>query len=256
MSNEKWSEWFAWDRFSGYPGDVNPNTQVEVQNDDYDTIDSLNGCKVFGRDIEWSEIVAYRYRMQENEMRPDLKWLAENVSEWPKAYIFIKRDTDFPLGYNCSARTDLQGRHNWTTQAEWLQARKDIGLIMSDDEESLPAEDWSTTITDTPEEAAMVEDMVEVHEALNPKDFGCVPMSADKYSAYFKDVRHINTTDVYRVVSLFECERHGHPISHAAKKLLLSGSRTGGKDVESDVREAIDTLYRWLEMREEDQNAM
>lgn len=79
-----------------------------------------------------------------------------------------------------------------------------------------------------------------------------LPAREHQYSPYFKDVRHIDTLDVYRVLDLFEVEKHGHPISHAAKKLLLSGVRTGGKDVEADIREAIDSLMRWLEMREED----
>jgi len=85
---------------------------------------------------------------------------------------------------------------------------------------------------------------------------GSVPEGVEKYSDYYKDVRHLSHIDVYRAVDLFGCERHGHPISHAAKKLLLSGVRTGGKSVEDDVREAIDTLRRWLKMREEDRNAL
>ena len=80
--------------------------------------------------------------------------------------------------------------------------------------------------------------------------------SRQKYSAYFKDVRHLDYIDVYRTVSLFDCEKHGHAISHAAKKLLLTGVRTGGKSVEQEVKEAIDTLNRWLEMREEDASAL
>ena len=76
-----------------------------------------------------------------------------------------------------------------------------------------------------------------------------------KYSAYFKDVRHLDYIDVYRVVDLFECEKNGHAISHAAKKLLLTGVRTGGKDIDTEIREAIDSLTRWLEMRAENRKA-
>ena len=93
--------------------------------------------------------------------------------------------------------------------------------------------------TETPEEK-------EAWEAMEERQ------SRQKYSAYFKDVRHLDYIDVYRTVSLFDCEKHGHAISHAAKKLLLTGVRTGGKNVEQEVQEAIDTLNRWLEMREED----
>lgn len=93
-------------------------------------------------------------------------------------------------------------------------------------------------------------------EEWNRKWGQSVPEGVEKYSDYYKDVRHLDYIDVYRTVDLFGCEKHGHPISHAAKKLLLSGVRTGGKDVEDDVREAVDTLNRWLQMREEDRNAM
>ena len=76
-----------------------------------------------------------------------------------------------------------------------------------------------------------------------------------KYDAYFKDVRHLERIDVYRTVELFGCEKHGHAIGHAVKKLLLTGVRTGGKDVEQEVQEAIDSLIRWQEMRREDKSA-
>lgn len=76
-----------------------------------------------------------------------------------------------------------------------------------------------------------------------------------KYDAYFKDVRHLERIDAYRTVQLFGCEQHGHAIGHAAKKLLLTGVRTGGKDVEQEVQEAIDSLIRWQDMRREDKSA-
>ena len=41
-------------------------------------------------------------------------------------------------------------------------------------------------------------------------------------------------------------------LCHASKKLLLSGVRTGGKSLEQDVKEARDSLNRWLEMLAED----
>lgn len=55
--------------------------------------------------------------------------------------------------------------------------------------------------------------------------------------------------DVYRVLTLFNvidpC------IAHAVKKLLVAGGRGAGKDIERDVKEAIDTLQRWQEMQAE-----
>src|SRR5690554_6644882 len=161
-------------------------------------------------------------------MRPDLEWLARNVSEWPEPAIFIKKDKDFTQGFVISERKDLSGRHNWTNYNEWLQARQLLGLE-------------SPEVTEAEDEA---------WQAMEEKQ------SRQKYSAYFKDVRHLDYIDVYRTVSLFDCEKHGHAISHAAKKLLLTGVRTGGKNVEQEVQEAIDTLTRWLEMKREDASAL
>jgi len=72
-----------------------------------------------------------------------------------------------------------------------------------------------------------------------------------KHNHYFKAC-HYKAIDVYRVLQLFEvidpC------IQHAIKKLLVAGKR-GSKSEYKDIREAIDTLERWCEMRiEEDFN--
>lgn len=71
------------------------------------------------------------------------------------------------------------------------------------------------------------------------------------YSHYFKDVRHLTILDVYRVLKLFEVD--DPCIQHAVKKLLCGGKR-GAKNVDSDIKEAIDSLVRFQEMRKEDNN--
>lgn len=71
-----------------------------------------------------------------------------------------------------------------------------------------------------------------------------------KHSHYFKDVRNLETIDVYRVLSLFNVT--DPCIQHAVKKLLVAGGRGAGKDVGRDVQEAIDSLERFKEMRAED----
>lgn len=70
------------------------------------------------------------------------------------------------------------------------------------------------------------------------------------YEKYFKDVSGYDVVDVYRVHRLFGV--NDEVLCHASKKLLLSGVRTGGKTLEQDVREARDSLNRWLEMLAED----
>jgi hypothetical protein len=74
------------------------------------------------------------------------------------------------------------------------------------------------------------------------------PPVREKYGAYQKDVRHLDTIDVYETHRLFNVEDTSGCIQHASKKLLLSGVRTGGKTKLQDIEEARDTLNRWLEM--------
>lgn len=72
-------------------------------------------------------------------------------------------------------------------------------------------------------------------------------MSA-RYPKYYKSVGDLQEVDVYAVHMLFEVDDPSGALQHASKKLLLSGCRTGGKSAFDDVREARDTLNRWLEL--------
>ena len=72
----------------------------------------------------------------------------------------------------------------------------------------------------------------------------------NKHPHYHKDVRHLETIDVYRVLHLFNVT--DPCIQHAVKKLLVAGGRGAGKDMSKDVQEAIDSLERFKEMRVED----
>lgn len=68
----------------------------------------------------------------------------------------------------------------------------------------------------------------------------------DKYPKYYKDVSGLNEIDVYQIHNLFDVQDASGCLQHASKKLLLSGVRTGGKSKYDDIREARDTLTRWL----------
>ena len=69
-----------------------------------------------------------------------------------------------------------------------------------------------------------------------------------QYPKYYKDVRMLDEVDVYAVHQVFNIQDPSGAIQHASKKLLLSGVRTGGKSKKDDIREARDTLNRWLEL--------
>ncbi len=70
-----------------------------------------------------------------------------------------------------------------------------------------------------------------------------------KYPHYFNSVSHLETVDVYRVLSLFQV--NDPCIQHAIKKLLCAGDR-GDKSMIKDITEARDSLNRHLEMLQED----
>lgn len=73
-------------------------------------------------------------------------------------------------------------------------------------------------------------------------------MSHDHYK---KDVSHLQAIDVYRVCDLFNVTQPA--LQHAIKKLLCAGRR-GAKDYERDLREAVDSINRALQMAAEDCN--
>ena len=74
---------------------------------------------------------------------------------------------------------------------------------------------------------------------------------ASKYPNYYKSVEHLTEVDVYAVHQLFDIQDPSGAIQHASKKLLLSGIRTGGKSKFHDIKEAVDTLIRWMQLNPE-----
>lgn len=76
---------------------------------------------------------------------------------------------------------------------------------------------------------------------------------SEKYPNYYKRVDHLEELDVYAVHQLFNIQDPSGAIQHSSKKLLLSGVRTGGKSRYKDIKEARDTLTRWLQLNEDNQ---
>lgn len=73
----------------------------------------------------------------------------------------------------------------------------------------------------------------------------------EKHGHYFKNVAHLKDIDTYRVLERFGITDPS--LQHAIKKLLVAGGRGGGKSLDQDVQESIDSLLRFQEMRLEDQ---
>ena len=67
----------------------------------------------------------------------------------------------------------------------------------------------------------------------------------DAYPAYWRPLpANWNAVDTYRIDSLYPL--NDSRLTHARKKLLVPGVRTGGKSFRKDVKEAYETIGQWL----------
>jgi hypothetical protein len=72
------------------------------------------------------------------------------------------------------------------------------------------------------------------------------------YPKYWRSLpRHWFAIDTYRINALFPVPDESGRLIHARKKLLVPGTRTGGKSIYTDIKEARDTLNGWLEDNKE-----
>lgn len=74
---------------------------------------------------------------------------------------------------------------------------------------------------------------------------------AKQFPHYHKNVRGLDVVDVYRVLDLWGVRNHA--VGHAVKKLLNAGQR-GHKDTVMDLKQAIISIQRAIEMLEEDEH--
>lgn len=103
------------------------------------------------------------------------------------------------------------------------------------------------------------------HLVIPPHDF-CIPCletvaakddnlseqtMSERYPAYYKDLGDLSEIDVYAVHQLFKIQDCSGCIHHASKKLLLSGVRTEAKSFYQDIKEARDSLTRWLHLNKD-----
>lgn len=74
-----------------------------------------------------------------------------------------------------------------------------------------------------------------------------------KHAHYHKNVKDLDSVDIYAVCELFEVEDASGATQHAIKKLLMAGRRGGGKAYMKDLREARDTIERKLALLGEEE---
>lgn len=83
-------------------------------------------------------------------------------------------------------------------------------------------------------------------EPCQNKDTGGLSLS-EQYPDQYKSVGDIAEIDVFVVHHLFQIQDPSGCLQHASRKLLLSGS---GQPVYKDIKEARDTLTRWLQLNQ------
>ena len=76
------------------------------------------------------------------------------------------------------------------------------------------------------------------------KEGASLPLS-EKYPDQYKDLGDITEIDTFAVHQLFNLQDPSGCLQHASRKLLMSGVPKY-----SDIREARDTLTRWLELNQ------
>lgn len=112
-------------------------------------------------------------------------------------------------------------------------------------------EDFCAECTDLVRPGAGFLTTLEVAPAPTPTPAIAGSSMAARYPQYYKSLHGLVEIDVYAVHQLFAINDPSGAIQHASKKLLLSGVRTGGKSMYADVKEARDSLTRWLELNPE-----
>lgn len=74
--------------------------------------------------------------------------------------------------------------------------------------------------------------------------------SSEAYPHYYKSVARLKYVDVYRILALYNVT--DPTVQHAIKKLLVAGGR-GAKEQRKDIEEAIASLQRGIQIRNEDE---
>ena len=160
-------------------------------------------------------------------MHADLKWLAENVSEWGGTYgynhIFLE-DGEAEADYS----SEPFGLPKTFTRDQWQAARDELVSPFSSPEED---EAWQ----------AAEQRMDAIGQNGATGDHYEAP--ASKYHVQIKGQR----VDVYDILSAYGVTNPAD--AHAIKKMLCPGQR-GAKDGIQDRQEAIVSLQRAIELEQ------
>lgn len=76
------------------------------------------------------------------------------------------------------------------------------------------------------------------------------PILSRKYPQQYRSVAGLNEIDSFGICHLFNIDDPSGCLQQAVRTLLTSGMRGNGNSAVDDIREARDTLDRWLQLNE------
>ena len=155
MTDTKWSKWIEWNAVDDSSCPIPDGTlhQVIFSDGGKSFVDGNPATWAWGFAEELS-ITAYRYELTEDpdarmdniarngnngehyppaeqSMPADLEHLARTVPEWSKSLDRVCKHT---IGVEWFSSEHYPGRHGYS-QSEWLQARRDLGLVTTEGED-------------------------------------------------------------------------------------------------------------------------
>ena len=220
--DEKWSEWIDW---GGGECPVQDGALIQWKGRHAVKSGSpvVNAASVYWEHLgDPMDIIAYRYKIkeQESDMHPDLKWLAENVSEWESdEYGCVQRHSgaaEFlygsPLKYDDLGSTCF-------SRAQWQAARQQLGLDQPE-------------VTEAEEEAWQAKE----RELIG------------KRNKYQREIKPGIWVDVYDVLQAWAVSNPA--LQHLIKKALQPGQR-GHKNKCQDMDDIVASALRAKELESE-----
>lgn len=208
------TDWIEWHGQSGKPDGLNGEDWVEVELENGDFNHGIAQKFRWTPSEDVIAIVRYRKTDAPSEPEPDLGWVewdTGGIPQWDQNKIVIaeyRNGEVSPPTRTYMLRWSKQG----DIQTEIARYRFPQGEV--------GGPDWGAPSR-------------ELHRV---------------YPQYYKDVSNIDYLDTYGINKLFPVNDDTGCILHARKKLLLPGVRSGGKPKLDDIKEAYDTLGRYLEL--------
>jgi len=186
-----------------------------------------------------------------DKMPEDLRWLAENVSEWDERFIWACVERQYVNSNPSLFWSNIIEDDHKVTQIgfdQWQAARQQIEDERMDiiGQNGNGGEHYDSVMTPEEESDYGPSRLRHPEDVVPTWNCRCAIVTDPKpRSKYHVEIRPGVWVDVYDVLHAFRVTNPGD--QHALKKLLKPGQR-GHKDANQDRREAVDSIFRAIEL--------